>query len=138
MNHQNLALVASEPVTSQLHQIGLQIRLGDIFTCNSDQVLATARLGSNDVLSEARAIAHDNAGTPVVFAGTFPDGKDRVQATLAVPSGQNVSEHREKLAALFGASSNEVSSNHFTKIETAANGQTFSSGHNYLSLTVEL
>jgi hypothetical protein len=138
MNHHNLALVAPEPVTSQLHQIGLQIRLGDIFTCNSDQELATARLGSNNVFSEARGIAHDNKGTPVVFAGKFPDGKDRVQATLSVPSGQSVSEHREKLAALFGASSSDVSCNHFTKTETGPNGQTVSTGHNYLSLTVEL
>ena len=138
MNQHNLALVAPEPVTSQLHQIGLQIRLGDIFTLNSDQELANAKIGSNDVFSEARGIAQDNKGTPVVFAGTFPDGIDRVQATLSVPTGQSVSEQRENLAALFGASSSDVSCNHFTKVETAPDGQRLTSGHTYLSLTVEL
>jgi len=122
MNHKNLALVSPEPATSKLHQIGSEIRLGDIFTLNSAQELATARRASANVFGDARDIAYANKGTTVVFAGTFPDGKNRVQATLSVPPGQSVKEHREKLAAAFKTSVSDVLSNHFTKMDENENG----------------
>lgn len=138
MRHPNLALVTPEPVTSHLHQIGSKIKLGDIFTLNTAQDYESAKLDSDNVFSDARKIAHENKGTPVVFAGTFPDGKNRAQATISIAPGQNITEHKEKLAEIFKASIEDVVTNHYTKIERDEGGVEHSSGHHYLSLTAEL
>ena len=138
MNHTHLALVSPEPETSHLHQIGSKIRLGDIFTLNAALKYEPAKLDSGNVFRDARDIADNNKGTPVVFAGTFPDGKDRAQATLSLAPGQNVQEHKEKLATIFNAPVDDVVTNHYTKIEQDENGAERSRGHYYLSLTAEL
>lgn len=101
MNHQHLALATPEPVTSRLHKIGSEIRLGDIFTLTNAQELSPAGQNTDNVFGAARKIADENNGTPVVFAGTFPDGKNRVQATVSIANGQNIKAQREKLAEFF-------------------------------------
>ena len=138
MNQPNLALVTPEPATSHLHQTGSKIKLGDIFTINSGQDYESAKQNSENVFSEARQIADQNKGTPVVFAGTFPDGKNRVQATISVAPDQNIQEHKTKLAEIFKTSVNDVASNHYTKIEKDNNGTERTTGHYYLSLSADL
>lgn len=83
----------------------------------------------NDVFGTARDIARDNSGDVVIFKGTFPDGRERAQATVSVPKGQGPNAFRERLAKTFGVESGAISGNHFTR---------GNEGHHYLSLTIDM
>lgn len=83
----------------------------------------------SDVFGTAREIARNNSGEVVVFKGTFPDGRERAQATLSVPAGQSPNDYRERLSKTFGVESGAITGNHFTRGHE---------GHNYLSLTIDM
>lgn len=79
--------------------------------------------------SAARNIAKQNPGNTVIFRGTFPDGRERAQATVSVPEGQSATSFREKLSRAFDVEASDITGNHFTRDNE---------GHHYLSLTIDM
>lgn len=84
---------------------------------------------TNDVFGAGRQKARDFAGEIVVLKGIFPDGKERFQATIAIPQGEGAQAYKEKLAEKFGTAVGNVTANHFMR---------GNEGHHYVSLTADI
>ena len=138
MNTNSLALVQSEPEQLHLHQTGSKLTLGDIFIIEAGNTLALQSAAPEDPFAAARNVADANKGKPVLFSGTFPDGKNRVQATMAVPPGEKTSKAAKNFATIFQTSSENVTINYYTEIKSKANEKEACTGHTYLSLTASL
>lgn len=113
---------------SKLKSLADSMFNGDIAVFDGAQGVQTFK-SESQTFSKARDIAREHSGDIVVFKGTFPDGRERAQATVSVPQGQSPNTFREKLSQVFGTESASVSGNHFMR---------GSEGHHYLSLTIDL